>query len=61
MDLECKCNSKGSTSVSCDVKGICSCKTGFMGSQCGECKLNVTGDKCDKCKPNTFNYPNCQG
>ena len=59
---ECKCNSKGSTTLECGkINGNCSCKEGFRGLKCDECIPHVIGDKCDACQPSFFNYPSCQG
>ena len=59
---ECKCNSKGSTTLECGkINGNCSCKEGFTGLKCDECLPHVIGDKCDACQPSFFNYPSCQG
>ena len=58
---DCKCNPNGSTSMSCDDKGDCTCKSGFTGSKCDECIPGLGGDNCDKCAVGSYSYPDCQG
>ena len=47
--LACECDSEGSTALSCNADGICSCKD------------NVEGDQCKACKPGYYQHPNCLG
>ena len=45
----CNCNGDGSTGITCDDTGLCSCKDNFM------------NDKCDTCNAGFFNFPTCEG
>ena len=58
---DCKCNPNGSTSMSCDNKGDCTCKSGFTGNKCDECIAGLGGDNCNECALGSFSYPDCQG
>ena len=44
----CECNEEGSTDISCNEDGKCSCKP------------NINGEKCDACKDGHSDFPNCQ-
>ena len=47
--IECNCNVNGSTSISCDKDGICSCKDYYAGNKCDSCKSGYYPfPKCDK-------------
>ena len=45
----CTCNAQGSSGVTCDDSGVCSCNA------------NIGGDKCDACNAGFFNFPTCSG
>ena len=47
FSIECNCNVNGSTSISCDKNGICSCRDYYA------------GDKCDSCKSGYYPFPKC--
>ena len=47
FNLACNCT-KGSSSIACDSKFQCSCKTNFKGLSCSSCNDNF------------YNYPTCQ-
>ena len=45
----CNCNAQGSSGVTCDDSGVCSCNA------------NIGGDKCDACNAGFSNFPTCSG
>ena len=47
--LACECDPEGSTELSCNADGVCSCKDNFE------------GDQCKACKPGYHQYPDCLG
>ena len=47
--LACECDLEGSTDLSCNADGICSCKD------------KIEGDQCKACKPGYYQHPNCLG
>ena len=47
--LACNCNRVGSTGITCNDYGVCSCKA------------NIINDKCTDCDDGYFNFPTCDG
>ena len=47
--LACECDPEGSTELSCNADGVCSCKDNFE------------GDQCKACKPGYHQHPDCLG
>ena len=47
--LACNCNEEGSSGITCDDNGVCSCKS------------DIVNDKCDACDVGYFNFPTCAG
>ena len=47
LNLDCNCNTDGSTSLQCKDDGTCDCKT------------NIDGQKCDQCMESYYNFPAC--
>ena len=45
----CGCSTYGSSSISCNKSGECTCVPNVVGTKCTECKLGF------------FGFPNCQG
>ena len=63
IHLECNCNSVGSKDEICNKRtGECSCKLGFIGTNCKGCAIGFTGNTCNECVPGYDiygGYPNC--
>ena len=47
--LACNCNEEGSSGITCDDNGVCSCNA------------NIINDKCDACDAGYFDFPTCEG
>ena len=45
----CGCSTYGSSSISCNTSGQCTCEP------------NVVGTKCTECKSGFYGFPKCQG
>ena len=45
----CNCNAEGSSGITCDDNGVCSCNA------------NIINEKCDACAPGFSNFPTCPG